>query len=50
MIKNLINWYFDYPKCVKGGYCNSDINLEFKIESGRFFQDTNKRICSKCRK
>jgi hypothetical protein len=49
MIRNLIHWFLDYPKCEKGGYCNSDISIEFKIESGRFFEETNVRVCSKCR-
>jgi hypothetical protein len=49
-MKNFWNWLIGLPKCKKGGYCNGDNEIEYTLQSRRFFEKSERYICSKCSK
>ena len=49
-MKNFINWLIGLPKCKKGGRCNMDSEIEYTLSSGKFFEKSNRWMCSKCYK
>ena len=49
-LKNFLNWLIGLPKCKKGGRCNSDLEIQYTLSSKKFFQKSNRYVCSKCGK
>jgi len=47
-MKDLINFMLGLPKCKKGGRCNMDIEIDYSLKSGKFFEKSNEYKCSKC--
>ena len=47
-LKNFTYWLLGYPKCKKGGRCNSDNEIQYSLGSKRFFEYSNRWRCSKC--
>lgn len=49
-MRDFKNWLKGLPKCIKGGRCNMDIELQYSLSSGKFFSKSNRWKCSKCDK